>query len=358
MREKAQSYRERSRETHYPTVFLASLDDDCSCSSDGDSGGDGKEQQYSIAPSSKSYGNGKKSESAMATKEKHRDVGKEENGVVTKAGRCSQRQAKEEYLSNGTVAWKGAESSKDGNETRQRGNEAQKEDEETQTTFEPESIARMSSPASSSDTDDSCMNMLKGRLDTARVKSTSDHRRHNLDRTTPARGGASAAPSARVSSEVTAPVHEFRSLGTDMSRQRISGERQRQQKGNGPPKHSSEFIAAGRGNVVRETVPREAQKTYQFDKYEDKENDGDLFLTDLEENEAIKPQVNQAGNHLLRTLAPPRAFVQPSKQERSHHEERKVDDNSDGWSDTSMSARDSVISEVFERSRKRRDEFW
>ena len=383
LRQKAQSYKERARETHYPTVFLASLEDDDGCSSedsfaqtvegngklpkDGLTKGvvsnvpvNGTDQQNGHEPEDGESDNN----NAPRANSKKRDGGskdcasngdaEEHHAVPAKAAK-----AKSTNLKNKVLSAKSDKNNHDSKKKKRNGGMV-KLDEETQTSFEPEMEARVNSPTStlSSDTDESVMNVLKGRLDTARLKNTTDHRRHNLDRTTPARGGTIAAPSSKLSSEISAPVHEFRTMGQDIQlKEHPTREKQHLNRDDAWKWSSGDQVRGSHANVVRETKPVSmvTQKTYHRDKYEDKENDGDLLLTDLEEREE-KSNV-PVSKHLTRTLAPPRAFVQPSEHEQRASEKSRLDD-SDLLSDTSMSARDSVISDVLERSRRRRDGFW
>ena len=227
------------------------------------------------------------------------------------------------------------------------------QNEQTQTRFEPEKESRTASPAStlSSESDESVSNVLKGRLNTARLRSAVDHRRHHLDRTTPLRGGAAAAPSAKLSGDISAPVHEFRNVSQDMkSKHRQSFESGRQLRRDDGWKDAK---------IVRETKPSAVvtEKTYRHDKYKDEEYRDDLILSDLEEKEMNQERRIRNTHYSEQTMQPPRAFVRPSKHDKVASEMHRFDD-SDMLSDTSMSARDSIISDVLERSRRRRDEFW
>ena len=227
-----------------------------------------------------------------------------------------------------------------------------------------EPIASSPVLSSSSSESDSVMSLLKGRIETPRLKSRMDPRRHNLDRTTPLRGGNVAFSGQKLSSEVTAPVHEFRTLEPDIGYVRpkkwAEGAAKKTTVGNvakyGPP---------GEPEIIRETRPKPAHyhKTYRHDKYEDKVNEGDLKVTDLEERDgAVNYLRYESKNYKQRderpeikySRKPPRAFVQPS--EIGQDLDNTV--HSDILSDTSMSARESVMSDVLERSRKRRDNFW
>ena len=247
---------------------------------------------------------------------------------------------------------------------KRNGSKVQMENEETQTTFEPKKETMIASSTStvSSDTDESITNILKGRMDTARLRTAKDHRRHHLDRTTPLRGGIATAPSTKLSSEVSAPVHTFRTINQDMtSRQRQSTESEQYLKRGDGWKYNiddrSALVGGGNAKIVRETKPSAivSGKTYHRDNYKDEDNGDDL--TELEEMEASQGRRTKTARNMGHTMAPPRAYVRPSKHEPRANQAYQFDD-SDLLSDTSMSARDSIISDVLERSRKRRDDFW
>ena len=246
---------------------------------------------------------------------------------------------------------------------KRNGNKVQLANEETQTTFErgKETMVASSTSTVSSDTDES-VTVLKGRLDTARLRAAKDHRRHHLDRTTPFRGGIATAPSTKLSNEVSAPVHAFRTINQDMtSKQRQSTESEKYLKRGDGWKYSitdrAALVGGSNAKIVRETKPSAtvSRKTYYQDNYKDEENGDDL--TEVEEMEVSQERRTQTARHIGQTMPPPRAYVRPSKHEQKVNEAYQFDD-SDLLSDTSMSARDSIISGVLERSRKRRDDFW
>ena len=360
LREKAEQYKIRSRETHYPTVFYASLEDDQSDASDG--------------PSHKSSTD---SSCGQAENGQNEEKAKTKSTQVTNGNDISPASEipREEVQENHQVT-QDKERAVASNET-EIDNEAHVSD----ATEEAEIVTRIHRQVSSSSSDDSesVMDLMKGRIDSARLKNNHDHRRHNLDRTTPLRKGTVAQPSQKLSSEVTAPVYEFRSLGPDMGLRRYkpAWAPDPQRSAAGKSEKSRSLQDSGHSNVVRETraAPAALQRAYRRDKYEDK--NGDLVLSDLEEprDEIDRkrvtidaPDSNDYEAELSRkktvifnrTTRPPKSFVQPSeiRQKFAREKEAVHFDDFDALSDTSMSARDSVISDVLERSRNRRDNFW
>ena len=396
MREKAQTYKERARATHYPTVFLASIEDDDS-STDGDHGqspqenarahessglGDnaasnvavpGNEKQISgyprVAVSEKVAGPGKvvKEHCSETEAKSTSGVDKENKAPSSRDKATSTTNLVSSSVSEISRKNKGNNSSKANNKRSKRsGGEAQLENEETQTAFEIEKEARSSTPTStvSSDTDDSFFNVLKGRVDTARLKADVDHRRHHLDRTTPLQGGTVNAPSGKLSSEICAPLHEFRTSnqGTKWRQQQSPEKTERNiRRKSDDWKYSSDnralLMGESNAKIVRETKPPAVvmRKAYHHDKYKDEESGDDL--SDLKEKEVNPELRTQALKGMSRVMAPPRAYVRPSKHEQRAKDTYRLDD-SDLLSDSSMSARDTVISDVLERSRRRRDQFW
>lgn len=359
MREKAEQYKIRSRETHYPTVFYASLEDDLSDASDGPS------RKSSTDSGTGQVENGQNEEKAKA---KSTQV---TNGKDIATAREIPREEPQENRQESQAKERAVAANENGTD-----NEAHVSD----TAEEDEIVTRIHRQVSSSSSDDSesVMDLMKGRIDSARLKNNHDHRRHNLDRTTPLRNGTVAQPSEKLSIGVTAPVHEFRSLGPDMGLRRYKPAWAPDQQRNLVGKHekSRSVQDLGHSSVVRETraAPAALPKAYRRDKYEDK--NGDLVLSDLEDprNEIDRKRVTidaldsndyeaelaKKTVNFHRTTRPPKSFVQPSEigQKFGREKEAVRFDDFDALSDTSMSARDSVISDVLERSRNRRDKFW
>ena len=207
-------------------------------------------------------------------------------------------------------------------------------------------------PASESgSTSSSSMNFFKGRVETARLAASQEHRRHNLDRTTPLRAGTAAEPAKRFSSEIAAPLHNFRDLMRDSRSSKVTRAR-------ASPKKP--FAQSGL-NVIEESKQQALatkQGLYIHNKYEDKENEKELDLSNL--RLAPTPAADSSQhNQVSRSVKPPKSFVQPIDLGGAYPVDNFNLNSSDaGLSDASMSARDSVISDVLERSRLRRDNFW
>ena len=356
-------------------MFLASVEDDDSSSSDGDlrqplqeknTNNECNESERSVVLSVPVGGlkkqNGGYSESTEKDFQKNQKIRTEvvapnANEVPKEQDRVSTRDEATNttnlVASSVITATEKRKRNSNNNKQKQSRGKTQLQNEQTQTTSEPEKESRTASPASttSSESDESVSNVLKGRLNTARLRSAVDNRRHHLDRTTPLRGGAAAAPSSKLSSDISAPVHEFRNVSQDTkSRHRQSLESGQQLRRDDAWKDAK---------IVRETKPSAVvtEKTYRHDKYRDEEYRDDIVLSDLEEKETNQERRIRNTHYSGQTMHPPRAFVRPSKHDQVANEMHRFDD-SDMLSDTSMSARDSIISDVLERSRRRRDEFW
>ncbi|XP_065058136.1 nuclear protein MDM1-like isoform X2 [Rhopilema esculentum] len=392
LRERAQSYKVRTRETHYPTVFLASLyddDEDETASEEGVKGsekanfnleaiGGGKvkkTEDYEDYVAQSSEEAEEKDEPAETSNTATNVLASQAGGPRSKTNISDSRKHGKSARANGSSKQSTVAATGKVMKTYVRDEKVSDnyEDEEAEaiSSCDKEGLVEadvepLASPvlSSSSSESDSVMSLLKGRIETPRLKSRMDPRRHNLDRTTPLRGGNVAFPGQKLSSEVTAPVHEFRTLEPDIGYVRpkkwAEGAARKTMVGNvakyGPP---------GEPEIIRETRPKTAHyhKTYRRDKYEDKANEGDLMVTDLEERDGAVNHLRYEPKdykqkdkrpEIKYSRKPPRAFVQPS--EIGQDLDNTV--QSDILSDTSMSARESVISDVLQRSRKRRDNFW
>eukprot|EP00794_Sanderia_malayensis_P007061 gene7062-7855_t len=313
LRKKAEQYKIRARQTQYPTTFYASLEqDDVSDKSEKTNSRDGsvliddntinanlnnnkfsKQLAEDLRPDSvdESAKNGSK---MAASKDKDEIVIRKEEDFVD----------------------------------HDDGIENVDEDDKRPATF------------SSTDSSDSRNDLLKGRIDTARLAKSEEHRRHNLDRTTPTRSGNIVTVGKKISTEIPANVYNFRS--SDLKAIGYNA------------------IASRKSSRKKKTSHEpDEQKKYNYSNYEDKENRTDLVLSDIEDVNANREEAREYKLLTKEIKKPPRAFVQPSDVSNKYGlMDNSKNDDIDALSETSFSARGSVISDVFERSKLRKDNFW
>ncbi len=341
LRNKAEQYKVRARETHYPTTFLASVENE--------------ESESSRNSSRKSSAD---SNSGGHFVSQHRETRAAVKDSLTAVSDRNGFKDVDEGAENAGESLEGDGHLKESHEVEEHdvGVEAEEED---------------SSRPSTSSTVQSDNNLFKARIDSARLAGSSEHRRHNLDRTTPLRGGTVVySPHKKFSSEIAPPLHDFRSPAKKPSRRNpstawaASNAVENKEVSAVVSKKMPLSQAHGKNVVMGKKDSSSAGETkrYRFHDYEDKENDQALVLSDIE----IVPDVLQSDSSARKNVKfdefekPPRAFVQPSDVGRTYALDNSNLDlvENEILSEASLSARDSIISDVLERSRTRRDNFW